>query len=40
MNSSFGNSITALLLVAASAGAFADNNKVMSPDGRLVVPLR
>lgn len=31
------NSLAALLLIAASTGALAEQNKVVSPDGRLVV---
>ena len=37
MNISLRNSLTALLLAAASTGAFAESNKVVSPDGRLTV---
>lgn len=37
MNISLRNSLAALLLMAASTGALAEQNKVVSPDGRLVV---
>ena len=37
MNNSLRNSLAALLLATVSTGAFAEQNKVISPDGRLVV---
>ena len=37
MNNSLRNLLAALLLATVSTGAFAEQNKVMSPDGRLVV---
>ena len=37
MNIHFRNCATALLIAAASTGAFAESNKVVSPDGRLAV---
>ena len=37
MNIPLRNSLTVLLLAAASTGALAEQNKVASPDGRLVV---
>lgn len=37
MKISLRNSLAALLMVAASTGALAEQNKVVSPDGRLVV---
>lgn len=37
MNNSLRNSLAALLLISAANGAFAEQNKVTSPDGRLVV---
>ena len=37
MNISLRNSLTVLLLAAASTGVFAESNKVVSPDGRLTV---
>ena len=37
MNISLRNSLTVLLLAAASMGALAESNKVVSPDGRLTV---
>ena len=40
MNISLRNSLAALLLMAASTGALAEQNKVVSPDGRLVVNVK
>ena len=37
MNNSLRNSLAALLLISAANGAFAEQNKVTSPDGRLIV---
>ena len=37
MNNSLRNLLAALLLATVSTGAFAEQNKVISPDGRLVV---
>ena len=37
MNNSLRNSLAALLLASAATGAFAEQNKVTSPNGLLVV---